>query len=223
MSGADLLFTHRITLPNGEVHPLAGVRFFSTRPPLALVGSSFYLLRNAPPPSLLEQWSRQPAIPVRKLSHRLLKQLRQTRSSPGAGWDQLCVAHPATPQFIFELLDDTVRVRLLARSERDGSVWLWNGHDWQPNEPRKPQPEKPEILDDPRLEPVTPMAAAAGLVHARTRPVGGRRQRNFFEHAGRGVAEPPGGGRIPGQPGLPPAVPDAAAVETARGGEGQRH
>ena len=66
-----------------------------------------------------------------------------------------CVAHPATPQFVFELLDETVRLRLLARSERDQSVWLWNGHEWQPNDPRPTPSDKPEILDDPRLEPVT--------------------------------------------------------------------
>lgn len=150
----ELSFTHRLTLPNGEVHPLGSIQFFSQHPPLALVGATFYLLRNAPPPLLLEHWAKKPAMPVRKLSHRLLKQLRQKRSVPGVDWDQLCVAHPATPQFIFELLDDTVRLRLLARSERDQSIWLWNGHEWQPNEPRKSQSEKPEILDDPRLEPV---------------------------------------------------------------------
>ncbi|MDB6112290.1 MAG: Non-specific serine/threonine protein kinase, partial [Pedosphaera sp.] len=151
---AELFFTHRLTLANHEVHPLTEVQFFSSRPPLALVGSTFYLLRNAPPPALLEHWAKKPAMPVRKLSHRLLKQLRKARSVAGVDWEQLCVAHPAVPQFVFELLDDTVRLRLLARSERDHSVWIWNGHEWQPNEPRKNHYEKPEILDDPRLEPV---------------------------------------------------------------------
>jgi hypothetical protein len=152
---SELSFMHRVTLPDGQVHPLGNVRFFSHRPPLALVGDTFYLVRNAPPPALLEHLAKKPAIPVRKLSHRLLKQLRKARSVPGVDWEQLCVAHPAMPQFIFELLDDTVRLRLLARSERDNSVWLWNGHEWQLNEPRETQGDKPEILDDPRLEPVT--------------------------------------------------------------------
>jgi len=152
---SELAFLHRLTLPDGEIQPLSGVQFFSQRPPLALVGNTFYLVRNAPPTALLEHWAKKPSIPVRKLSHRLLKQLRQARSVPGVDWEQLCVAHPATPQFIFELLDDSVRLRLLARSERDQSVWLWNGHEWQPNEPRQHQSEKPEILDDARLEPVT--------------------------------------------------------------------
>lgn len=153
--GSELSFLHQVTLPDGTVHPLSKVQFFSQRPPLALVGNTFYLLRNSPPPALLEHWSKKPAIPVRKLSHRLLKQLRKTRSDNGADWEQLCVAHAAVPQFIFELLDDTVRLRLMARSERDQSLWIWNGHEWQPNEPRKNEQDKPEILDDPRLEPVT--------------------------------------------------------------------
>ncbi|HWF18983.1 MAG TPA: DEAD/DEAH box helicase [Verrucomicrobiae bacterium] len=153
--GTELSFLHQLTLPDGTVQPLSKAQFFSQRPPLALVGNTFYLLRNSPPTTLLEHWSKKPAIPVRKLSHRLLKQLRKARSVPGADWEQLCVAHPALPQFVFELLDETVRLRLMARSERDQSVWIWNGHEWQPNEPRKSENDKPEILDDPRLEPVT--------------------------------------------------------------------
>jgi superfamily II DNA or RNA helicase len=151
--GVELAFMHRLTLPDGAIHSLGGVQFFSQRPPLALIGSTFYLVRNAPPPALLDLWAKKPAMPVRKLSHRLLKELRNARSVPGVDWEQLCVAHPALPQFIFELLDDTVRLRLLARSENDRSLWLWNGHDWQPKEPRPAQGDKPEILDDSRLEP----------------------------------------------------------------------
>src|SRR6185369_16429589 len=100
-------------------------------PPLALAGNGFYLLRNGPPGRLLEHWTSQPAVPVRKLSHRLLTHLRKTQSNHGVDWEQLCVAHAAKPQFIFELLDETVRLRLLARSHRDDSVWLWNGQEWQ--------------------------------------------------------------------------------------------
>ena len=154
-SGSELLFTQRLTLPGGESYSLSEVRFFSDRPPLALVGTQIYLLRNSPPPSLLESWAAKPALPVGKLSHRLLKQLRKQRSSTGVDWEQLCVTHPAMPQFIFELLDETVRLRLVAHSDRDRSTWVWNGHEWQPNEPRTGANDRPEILDDPRLEPVT--------------------------------------------------------------------
>ena len=152
--GRDLSFTHRLKLPDGQVHTLPDVQFFSSQPPLALAGNAFYLLRNAPPNSVLELWKDKPAVPVRKLSHRLLTHLRRTQANHGVDWEALCVAHPAKPQFIFELLDETVRLRLLAKSQRDDSVWFWNGHDWLSNEPRK-RSEKPEILDDPRLEPAT--------------------------------------------------------------------
>ncbi len=151
----DLSFTHRLKLPDGNAHSLPDVHFFSSQPPLALAGNMFYLLRNAPPPTVLELWKDRPAVPVRKLSHRLLTHLRRTQANHGVDWEALCIAHPAKPQLIFELLDETVRLRLLAKSLRDESVWFWNGHDWLPNEPRKRAGDKPEILDDPRLEPAT--------------------------------------------------------------------
>src|SRR6185436_15283093 len=89
----ELSFTHRLTLPNNEIRALDGVQFFSGRPPLALIGNTFYLLRNAPPPAVLEHWTKKPAVPVRKLSHRLLMQLRKTKSGESVDWEQLCVAH----------------------------------------------------------------------------------------------------------------------------------
>jgi SNF2 family DNA or RNA helicase len=149
----ELSFTHRIELPGGENHSIADAKFFNRQPPLALVNGTFYLLRNAPPPPVLKYLAQKPSVPVRKLSHRLLLHLRKTQSNHGVDWEQLCVAHPARPQFVFELLDDTVRLRLLAKSLRDQSVWFWNGHEWVANEAKKRPGDKPEILDDPRLEP----------------------------------------------------------------------
>ena len=149
----ELSFTHRIELPGGENHSIADAKFFNRQPPLALVNGTFYLLRNAPPPPVLKYLAHKPSVPVRKLSHRLLLHLRKTQSNHGVDWEQLCIAHPARPQFVFELLDDTVRLRLLARSLRDQSVWFWNGHEWVANEAKKRPGDKPEILDDPRLEP----------------------------------------------------------------------
>jgi superfamily II DNA or RNA helicase len=151
----ELAFTQKVTLPGGGARALPDVRFFSSRPPLALVDNTFYLLRNAPPPQLLGNWSKQPAVPVRKLSHRLLMHLRKTQCNHGVDWEQLVVTHPAVPQFTFELLDETVRLRLVARSERDRSMWLWTGHEWQSQDARKRATDKPEILDDPRLDPAT--------------------------------------------------------------------
>jgi hypothetical protein len=150
----ELSFTHRLTLSGNQTHRLSEVKFFNQRPPLALAGNTFYLLRNAPPTPLIDHWANQPSVPVRKLSHRLLMHLRKTQSEHGVDWEQLCVAHAAKPQFIFELLDETVRLRLVARSQRDDSAWLWNGHEWQMQDSRK-RADKPQILDDPRLEPAT--------------------------------------------------------------------
>ncbi len=151
----ELSFTHRIALPGGENHSVANVKFFNHQPPIALVGNIFFLLRNAPPSPVLRHMVNQPSVPVRKLSHRLLLHLRKTQSNHGVDWESLCVAHPATPQFVFELLDETVRLRLLAKSQRDQSAWFWNGHEWVANDAKKRPGNKPEILDDPRLEPAT--------------------------------------------------------------------
>ncbi len=151
----ELSFTHRFALPNGETHCVSEAKFFNHQPPVALVGNTFFLLRNAPPPRVLKYLAQRPSVPVRKLSHRLLLHLRKTQSANGMDWEQLCLTHKAAPQFVFELLDDTVRLRLLARSARDQSVWFWNGLEWVANDAKKRAHEKPEILDDPRLEPAT--------------------------------------------------------------------
>jgi hypothetical protein len=152
-AGQDLSFTHRLSLPDGGVLPVGSVKFFNQQPPLILAGNTFYLLRNAPPMAVIEHWLDQPSVPVRRLSHRLLMHLRRTQSNQGVDWEELCVAHKAAPQFVLELLEDTVRLRLLAKSARDGSTWFWTGQDWRINDAKKRPTEKPEILDDARLEP----------------------------------------------------------------------
>jgi len=149
----ELSFTHRIALPGGENHSVADARFFNRQSPVALVGNEFFLLRNAPPTGVLKYLAQKPSVPVRKLSHRLLLHLRKSQANHGVDWEQLCVAHAAAPQFVFELLDDTVRLRLLATSARDKSTWVWSGHEWTPHNRVIKAGEKPEILDDPRLDP----------------------------------------------------------------------
>jgi hypothetical protein len=152
---SELVLTHRLKLPDGKQLPLEQAHFFAGSPSLVLVGHTFCILRDPPPHDLLNHWAQRPSLPVRKLSHRLLTHLRKNGSTHGTDWEQLCVAHTALPQFIFELSDDTVRLRLLAKSERDQSVWQWNGHEWQLiGQVQRPK-DKPEILDDPRLEPAT--------------------------------------------------------------------
>jgi superfamily II DNA or RNA helicase len=148
----ELSFAHRITLPDGTNHLLSQAKFFAGRPALALVGHTFYLLRNVAPPSLLEYWTETPSIPVRKLSHRLRTHLRRHHSNSGVDWEQLCLTHKALPQFFFELAEDTVRLRLLATSERDQSSWHWTGQEWRPDKPRTGNGDKPEVLEDSRLD-----------------------------------------------------------------------
>jgi superfamily II DNA or RNA helicase len=148
----ELCFTHQLTLPGGQKHPLSMVRFFAGHPAIALVGNTFCMLRSAPPDELLNSWAQEKSLPVSKLSHRLLTKLRKTHSVADALWEQLCVVHRAQPRFTFELVDDEVRLRLAARSQEDGSLWHWNGQEWESDEPRLDLTDKPRILDDPRLE-----------------------------------------------------------------------
>ncbi len=152
----ELSLTHELSLPGGEQAGLDQARFFTERPPLVLVRNTFYLLRNAPPSPVVERLAEQAAIPVRRLSHRLLMHLRRARTTGGTDWEQLCVAHAAKPQFTFELREETVRLRLTALSGRDQSLWFWNGHEWRRQTERLNADDgRPEILDDPRLEPAT--------------------------------------------------------------------
>src|SRR5580698_7337021 len=149
----ELSFTHRIALPDGQYYPVGEAKFFNRQSPVALLGNEFFLLRNAPPNGVLKFLAQRPSVPVRRLSHRLLLHLRKTQSNHGVDWEQLCVAHPASPQFVFELMDDTVQLRLLAHSHRDKSTWVWSGQEWTPHNRVIKPGEKPEILDDVRLDP----------------------------------------------------------------------
>jgi hypothetical protein len=151
----ELSLAQRVALPDGQLLPLDRVCFIAGRPGLVLFDHTFYLLRNTPPPELIERWRENPLVPVRKLSQRFRTQLRKTQAGHGVDWDLLCVTHTATPQFVFELEADTVRLRLLAKSERDGSPWHWMGHEWQPEKAPASQNEKPHVLDDPRLDAAT--------------------------------------------------------------------
>jgi hypothetical protein len=147
----ELSFSQRLLPSDGKSYELKEAKFFAGRPAIALIGETFYLLRNSPPPALLEYWSGTPSIPVRKLSHRLRTQLRKTQSATGIGWEELCVTHTAVPQFVFELNEDTVRLRLLARTDQNQSLWHWTGQEWQLDKTGTNAMDKPEILEDIRL------------------------------------------------------------------------
>jgi hypothetical protein len=148
----ELHFTQQMVLPNGERHPFGSVKFFAGRPSLVLVGRTFYLLRSAPPDELLNTWAQKKSLPVSQLSHRLLTKLRKTQPSKQVDWEQLCVVHHGRPKFTFELVDDSVRLRLLAGSDGEPRSWHWTGAEWECDEPRIYTDGKPRILDDARLE-----------------------------------------------------------------------
>ena len=151
----EMSFTHALALPDGKSASLPDCRFFVGEPPLVLVGHEFFVLRDAPPARLLGPWAQRPVVPVRRLSQRLLTELRRIKpqGSASADWGALCETHAAKPQFVFELADEVVRVRLLAISERDGSEWQWNGHEWARVVARRDAEGRPELLEDPRLSP----------------------------------------------------------------------
>src|ERR1051326_6736515 len=149
---SELSFTQRLLLPNQELQPLEKAIFFLGRPSVVLVDRMFYLVRNPPPASLLEYWAKTPSVPVRKLSHRLRTHLRKTPSAHGVDWEQLCTTHAALPQFVFELNEETVRLRLLARTDRDQSLWQWTGQEWQRDPSALQKSDRPEILEDGRLQ-----------------------------------------------------------------------
>jgi SNF2 family DNA or RNA helicase len=152
-AGGQLILTKQIRMPGGVKLAPRQACFFGSYPTIVLVEEKAYLLRNAPPPNLLEAWLDQPPLPVKRLSHRLLKQLRKSEPDGSSAWEELCVSHGAVPQFVFELEEDTVRLRLMARSELDQSFWEWNGEEWQRTGAGTESSGKPEILDDQRLEP----------------------------------------------------------------------
>ncbi|MSR66186.1 MAG: DEAD/DEAH box helicase [Pedosphaera sp.] len=150
----ELSFTHTLHLPGEPGRPLEDAQFFAGSPTLLLIDRQFYFLRQAPPSALLVRWLQKPFVPITKLSHRFITKLRRTHRQSEVDWDQLCVAHPARPQFLLELAGDAVQIRLQAKSERDESMWEWTGHEWNRLSSNPPKPGgKPEILDDPRLEP----------------------------------------------------------------------
>ena len=144
----DLNFIHALALPEqAGLLPLREVKFFIGRPALVLVGETFYLLRTTPPASLLEHWSSNPAVPVRKLNNRFRAQLRKSYARLGQEWRQLCTPHKALPQFVFELTDDTVRLRLLAKTDA-GATWHWTGQEWQSEQAS----DRPDVVEDERLD-----------------------------------------------------------------------
>jgi hypothetical protein len=91
----ELSLTQKLTVPGGTQYPLEQVEFFADQPALALVAGTFYLLRNAPPPELIECWTRQRSIsatPRSSGSSLAPRQLRPRLIVKGSGIDWLSVS-----------------------------------------------------------------------------------------------------------------------------------
>ncbi len=152
-NGTELMFTQALKLSDKREIPIHEGRYFDGRPMIVLVGERFYCIRNSPSADLAVEWFKNPTVPVLQLSKSLLMHFRRTKGGEDKRWNELCETHPAMPRFVFELEDDTVRLRLRAVSDKDKSVWLWNGHDWEYDGEEERKSEKPEVLDDDRLQP----------------------------------------------------------------------
>ncbi len=100
-------------------------------------------------------------------------------------------AHPAVPQFIFELAEATVRLRLVARSERDQSVWRWTGQDWQRDPPDRSGSGKQEILEDPRVEAATQWVRWLDLFSPEPGVWVGDANENFLNNFALGLSDRP--------------------------------
>ncbi len=158
----ELCFTHTLQIPDSKPFPLTQGNYFVGHPAIVLAKDQFFLLHNAPSPDLMTRLNHQPVIAVTKLSHRLLTHLRKNAIGSKSHWDELCIAHTAKPQLIFQLENDTVRLLLKAISDHDESEWQWNGHEWQKltkatkAKGRRGRSEaRPEFLDDARLDDAT--------------------------------------------------------------------
>ncbi len=150
---AVLAFTHTLLLPDGREVALEDAKFFAGRPTMVLVDNTFYFLRNSPPASLLSKWVGNPRAPINKLSTRFITELRRTHVREGIDWNELCESHTAKPLFVLEMHGDRLELRLQAKSDLDGSLWEWTGHEWHIKAKGKRRADKPQVLEDDRLEP----------------------------------------------------------------------
>ena len=149
---AELAFTHQLRLPCDTEVPMQEAIFFACRPTLVLWNSTFYFLRNSPPPKLLTKWVANPRASITKLSTRFITHLRRTREGGDVDWSNLCDSLEAKPRFVFELHGDRLELRLQAKA-KDSSQWEWSGHEWKIITTGRRKPKRPQVLEDERLEP----------------------------------------------------------------------
>ncbi len=162
-------------------------------------------------------------MPVRKLSHRLLLHLRKTQSDHGVDWEQLCVVHRPRRNLFSSYL--TTRCgcacwREASATRASGSGTATNG---LPTKSEKRPGDKPEILDDPRLEPATQWLRTLDWFMPEPGLWIGDANENFLGSLADAWAATPSGRGISRQPGVSPVVPLAARAQAAPRRQGQRH
>lgn len=136
-----------------ESIPFDGFWLMDGSPPFVLAQGEFYLVKNPPNEELVKTWSEMPALETAKLGDNLLTRLRSRYAKKNSLWEEVCDAHPARPQMIFEIENDTIRINLHGVSEKDGSHWFWDGDIWKRSEFVERTDSRPEILYDERLAP----------------------------------------------------------------------
>ena len=146
----DSFLWFRIENSRGDSFQIEAAKFFGGKPALCLIGNCFYVLDSPPPQAFFDYICSNEKLPVKKLTARIKAFLRRTLPTASVNWDEICIVHRAKPRFIFELNFDTINVRLEAVSENDGSLWQWNGHEWELKQ--GVTAEKPHFPDDERLD-----------------------------------------------------------------------
>ena len=221
--GAFLHAPHRAA-GRQPIIPWRDAKFFNRQSPVALVGNEFFLLRNAPPNGVLKYLAQKPSVPVRKLEPPPAAASAQDRS-PITAWTGNSFAWRIRRRRSLFLNCSTTpcSLRLLAHSARDKSTWIWNGHEWTPHDRVIKPGEKPEILDDPRLDPAVQWLRKLDWFMQEPGLWIGDANENFLGSLAEAWAHAPGRGRVSRQRRVSSLVPHAARAQAAPGGQRQRH
>lgn len=153
-SGRHFLTQQLVSNESGERTPFTDAKIIGGPPNFVMVSGEIFLLHNAPSIALMAAWTRGEEVEISKLNHRLITRMSRRYAQDNPLWNEVCDTHSAAPRMVFEIESEVVRIQLEAISESDRSVWFWDGETWQKKlEAGTKSPDRPELLDDPRLGP----------------------------------------------------------------------
>ena len=219
-------FTQRLAAAGGEeLRPRTKSRFFAGHPPLVAVHQTIYLSAERAAARGARSLARQrPASPsansATASSPICARPASGTRRRSGTASASPTPPDRSSPSSSRMTPSGSACWPSASATRAAGNGTAMNGS--APNRAAS-RADKPEILDDPRLDAATPVAAPAGLVHPRTRPLDRRRQRQLPRHPRPGLARSPSGGRLPRQRRLPAPVPRTPAARPQDHRPRQRH